>query len=530
MANKIMTLDDLYMFFVQQDASFNFSSKESGDPIIVTTNGLFATEEDGDMPGMLKLKLKVCHTETNRNGSHISKENMEKAMPTLKYRPILAYIHELPDGSKDFYAHNVQITEDENGDAQVVYMEKQVGCFTVDDPWLEYDEDMDKTYVMAYAVIPEEYTETADIVRRKNGTKVSCELVINELSYNAKEKYLDLTDFYFGATTLLGCDEDGNEIGEGMLGARADIADFCHKEPVFEHQDKLIEILEKLDATLSSFNKSNSEEGGDEEMNDVENIVVEEEFETSTEEVVVEDTTETTEETHSEEETTVVEDASASEDGDEVVVVEEVEETETTVEPENFELRFELSHDDVRMALYELLNARSDNGYYSSWIVSVYDNKFIYEDCEEYKFFRQGYSKNGDDIAFDGEPVEVFNEWLSKDEKDALDALKSSYTELKAFKDNYDASVLKADKENVLNSAEYADIADTDEFKALVSDMDNYSVDEIKVKADLLFAASMKKKFNFEVAKPEKKNSVGINLNAKPNKRKQAYAGLFAND
>lgn len=265
-------------------------------------------------------------------------------------------------------------------------------------------------------------------------------------------------------------------------------------------------------------------------MNDVENIVVEEEFETSTEEVVVEDTTETTEETHSEEETTVVEDASASEDGDEVVVVEEVEETETTVEPENFELRFELSHDDVRMALYELLNARSDNGYYSSWIVSVYDNKFIYEDCEEYKFFRQGYSKNGDDIAFDGEPVEVFNEWLSKDEKDALDALKSSYTELKAFKDNYDASVLKADKENVLNSAEYADIADTDEFKALVSDMDNYSVDEIKVKADLLFAASMKKKFNFEVAKPEKKNSVGINLNAKPNKRKQAYAGLFAND
>lgn len=526
MAKKIMTFDDLYMFFVNQNASFNFNSKETGEPIIVTANGHFAAEEDNDMPGMLKLKLKVCHTETNRNGSHISKENMEKAMPTLKYRPILAYIHELPDGTKDFYAHNVLFEEDQNGEMQVIYLEHQVGCFTVEDPWLEYDEEMDKTYVMAYAVIPEEYTEAADIIRRKNGSKVSCELVINELSYNAKEKYLDLTDFYFGATTLLGCDEDGNEIGEGMLGARADITDFCHKEPIFTHQDKLIETLEKLNATLSSFNKSNSEEGGDEEMNDVENIVVEEEFDTSTEEVVVEES-ETTEETHSEEETTV-EETSTSEDGDEVVVVEEaeVEEAEEVIESESFEIKFELSHDDVRMALYELLNARSENGYYSSWIVSVYDNKFIYEDYEEYKFFRQSYAKDGDNITLDGEPVEVFNEWLSKDEKDALDALKSGYAELKAFKDNYDASALKAEKEAILNSTEYAEIADSDEFKTLVSEMDNYSVDEIKVKADLLFAASMKKKFSFE-AKAETKSSVGINFNAKSDKKRQAYAGLF---
>jgi len=527
MAKKIMTLDDLYMFFVQQNTSFNFSSKESGQPIVVTSNGHFAKEQD-DMPGMLKLELKNCHIDTNRNGSHISKENMEKAMPTLKYRPILAYIHELPDGTKDFYAHNIQIEEDENGDAKVVYLEKQVGCFTADEPWLEYDEEMDKTYVMAYAVIPEEYTEAADIVRRKNGTKVSTELVINELSYNAKEKYLDLIDFYFGGTTLLGSDDDGNEIGEGMLGARGDIEDFCHKEPVFEHQDKLIETLEKLNNTLSSFNKSNnSEEGGDEEMNDVENIVVEEELEASTEEVVVEET-ETTEETHSEEET-VVEETSTSEDGDVTVVVEEaeVEEADEVIESENFEIRFELSHDDIRMALYELLSARSENGYYSSWIVSVYDNKFIYEDYEEYKFFRQSYSKDGDNIALDGEPVEVFNEWLSKDEKDALDALKSSYNELKEFKDNYDATVLKAEKEAVLNSAEYAEIADSDEFKTLVSEMDNYSVDEIKVKADLLFAASMKKKFSFEANKPEEKKFVGINFSAKPDKKKQAYAGLF---
>jgi len=528
MAKKIMTLDDLYMFFVQQNKSFSFSSKASGEPIIVTTNGHFATEEDNDMPGMLKLKLKVCHTDTNRNGSHISQENMEAAMPTLKYRPILAYIHELPDGSKDFFAHNVEFVEDESGDTQVVYIEKQVGCFTADDPWLEYDKEMDKTYVMAHAVIPEEYTETADIIRRKNGTKVSCELVINELAYNAKEKYLDLTDFYFGATTLLGCDEDGNEIGEGMLGARADITDFCHKEPVFEHQDKLVETLEKLNKTLSSFHKLNSEEGGEEEMDNFENEVVEEVVETEVEETVVENNE--VEETVVEEETET-EETSDSEDGDE-----NQEEFEETPVEEKFVKTFtvELSHEDVRYALYNLIGQyeEEDNEWYD--IRSVYDNYFIMQGWFTNKLYKIGYTVDGENVALEGERQEMFELIVSESEKMAIEkmredysALESKYNELKAFKDNYDASQVKAEKEAIFNSAEYADIKDSDEFKALISDMDKYSVEEIKTKADLLFAASMKKKFNFASEKQEKKKSVGLNFNAQPDDKKQAYHGLF---
>ena len=529
MAKKIMTLDSLYKFFVEQNKSFNFSSKDSGTPIVVTTNGLFAKEKDDDMPGMLKLKLKNCHIDTNRNGSHISKENMEKAMPTLKYRPILAYIHELPDGTKDFYAHNVLFEEDENGDTQVVYLEKQVGCFTADDPWLEYDEEMDKTYVMAYAVIPEEYTETADIIRRKNGTKVSTELVINELSYNAKEKYLDLIDFYFGGTTLLGSDEDGNEIGEGMLGSRAGIEDFCHKEPVFEHQDKLVETLEKLNKTLSSFHKLNSEEGGDEEMDNFENEVVEEVVETEVEETVVEnnevDETVVVEETETEE-------ASTSEDG------EGQEEVVETSEEEKFTKTFtvELSHEDVRYALYNLIGQYEDED--SEWyeIRSVYDNYFYMQGWWNNKIYKVEYTVDGENVALAGDRQEMFELIVSESEKMAIEkmredysALESKYNELKAFKDNYDASQVKAEKEAIFNSAEYEDIKDSDEFKALVSDMDKYSVEEIKTKADLLFAASMKKKFNFASEKPEKAHSVGLHFNAKPDKKKEAYKGLFDN-
>ena len=56
--------------------------------------------------------------------------------------------------------------------------------------------------------------------------KIDCELFIDELSYNAKEKYLELNDFYVNASTLLGSHDDGTEIQEGMEGSRADIADF----------------------------------------------------------------------------------------------------------------------------------------------------------------------------------------------------------------------------------------------------------------------------------------------------------------
>ena len=126
MTKRLMTFDDLYEFFVEQNKTFNFNSKESGTPIVVSLPGVFAATDD-NMPGLLKLKIKVCHTELNRNGSFISKENMEKGMPTLKYRPILAYIHELEDGTKDFYAHNMEIVESENGESEINYIEKQVG-------------------------------------------------------------------------------------------------------------------------------------------------------------------------------------------------------------------------------------------------------------------------------------------------------------------------------------------------------------------------------------------------------------------
>ena len=554
--HKILTLDNLYQFFVEQNKSVNFSSKENGNPIVVSMPANFEISEN-DMPGMLKLKLKVCHIDTNRNGSHISKENMEKAMPTLKYRPILAYIHQLDDGTYDFYAHNMEIVEDENGEEKINYIEKQVGCFTTDDPYLEYDKDNDKTYVNAYAVIPEEYTEAANIIRRKNGTKVSCELVIDELSYNAKEKYLDLTSFYFGGCTLLGCDENGNEIGEGMLGSRADIADFCHKKPVFDYQEKLVEMLDKLNNTLSNFNKNNTEEGVRKEMShfdellekygftveeldfDYENMSDEEldsafeDFKCRKKKCEEEDSdVDGSEEGSSEEENPKDgnDDEEESEDGADTG-------DEAKKNSENFVKNFkvEISHEDIRYALYNLIAEyeESDNEWYG--IYAVYDDYFVMQGWCNGKFYKQGYSIDGENVSLDGERTELFQMLLTESEKLAVDKLRgdyaeleAKYNELKTFKDNYDASEIKTKKDSIFADEAYNDIRESDDFKALMNDAENYSVEEIQNKCDLLFAANEKKvKF---AANKNKPHSISFNFSKKEDKKASAYGNLFKND
>ena len=559
MAKQILTLDSLYKFFVEQNQTINFNSKESGKPIVVTTNGYFEANNT-EMPGMLMLELKVCHTDTNRNGSHISESNMEKAMPTLKYRPILAYIHELDDGTKDFYAHNMEIVENEDGEAEINYIEKQVGCFTADDPWLKYDEDKDKTYVHAYAVIPEGYTDAADIIRRKQGTKVSCELVINELSYNAKEKYLDLTDFYFGGCTLLGCDENGNEIGEGMLGARADITDFCYKEPIFTYQDKMIEVLEKLNETLSNFNTNTAQKGGN-EMNKFEELLVK--YGVTAEDVTFEIEGLSDEELEAKfaesfegddgagegegdndegegNDTDDGESGSEGSEGDDEGNDEGEGEGEGDDigggEPEKFTKTFtvELSHDDIRNALYVLIRQyENEDEYY--YIREVYDSYFVMQDWWNNKIYKQNYAVDGEDVSLDGDRVEVFEILVTKEEKEALDALKENYSalegkynELKEFKDNYDAAQLHAQREEVLNAEVYSVLSDNEEFKSLVAEMDKFSVEELKVKADLVFAAHIKNLGEFSTKKAEKPTikSVGFNFSKKETKKKP-YGNLF---
>lgn len=259
---KLLTLDQLAVFCETQKL-YNFNSQETGHRIYVQVldNIEFIKDDEEDdfmKEGLMFCPVRVCHTLNNRNKSYISESDMKKALPSLAYRPLLGMIHQLDDGSYDFHAHDMELVENEDGDYEYNYLESQIGTFTADKPKLVYDEEMDKTYVEAMVAIPEEYSRAADIIKAKGGTKVSCELAIDKLSYDADNKWLVLEDFIFSGVTCLGSEKDGTEIKEGMEGSRLAIDDFSQQNNSlfieYDKNNKLIETLERLNNILSNFN------------------------------------------------------------------------------------------------------------------------------------------------------------------------------------------------------------------------------------------------------------------------------------
>lgn len=557
MARKFYTLDDLYNF-CKENRFESFSAEKQGAPLVVQSFGTFEAD-DKNTDGLMSVKLKSCHTGKNRNKSGITDANMNKYKYTFKGRPILGAIYKTDTGEYEFHAHDMKVVDDGE---DIEYIEQPIGVISqTEEPYLEFDENEDKNYLMVSGTIFSDYSKAAEILERRRTCKCSVEIAVEELSYNCDEDYLSIDKFRFSGVTILGYEQDGvTEIQEGMKGSKITIDDFSEKKNSMfsaDYQDKLIETLEKLNMTLESFNNKNqnSEKGGEKVMNKFEELLakygktadeVTFEYENLSDEELEVAFKEAFEEAKEEPETvveeTVVEEPAEEPEEEvvdepaEVIVEESVEEImeepiEEVVEKpeEKFVLKYELSHDDIRSALYSLLAATSEDGYYYVWILEVYDDKFIYCDAMEDKYYRQDYSKDGENVTLGENKTEVFNEWLSKAEKDALDALKADYAALKAFKETYDASVVKAQKTDILDKAEYECLTDNAAFVQLRAEMDNYSVEEISTKADLIFAAHMKSTMEFSAKDDGKKKPkvIGFSIDTKKEKKKKAYGNLF---
>lgn len=532
----ILTVDDLLRFCEEQQFQ-KFSSKESGYRLAVKIPTTFEVEDtvDENHRGMMKIKIRIFHTGVNRNMSHVSKEAATKAMNTIADRPVLAAIHQLDSGEWDFEGHEMEVVTDENGNEELRYIESQVGSFSSEPAFWETVDG--KEFVCAYAYLSREYTKACEIIERKQGTKNSCELFIDELAYNGKEKYLDLIDFYVNASTLLGSRKDGTEIQEGMQGSRADIADFSteNNSIKFNKDEKLIELLETLNNTISNFNKYQSREGGN-ETDMFEKLL--EKYGKTSEEITFEYEGMTDEELEAKfaemfEDDNSGEDGSVepSNDGDGEGSEEGVEQFERLVRS------YEISHEDVRYALYQLLGSfeESDNEWY--FINSVYDTYFTYENWSGDKIYGQAYTKDGDNVAFDGERYNLHRELLTDSEYAELQSMRSNYSALKEFKETVEKNELNAQKEAILNSEKYAVVATKNEkgeyeneaFAKLISEIDNYSLAELETQIKVIHSDYVAEHSNFS-ANPEEKKQTKVKVFSDLNKKskpKKRYGNLF---
>ena len=547
MPRKYYTIDDLYLFCKNNNFT-KFSSQEKGAPLVIQSIETFESD-DHTRDGFLDVKLKSCHIGKNRNQSAISEKTMKKHMNSFKGRPILGSIYKTDTGEFEFRSHDVEFTED-----GMEYIEQPVGVISeLKDPYLEYDKDNDKTYLMVEGHIFEDYSHAAEILQRRKTCKCSVELAVEEMSYNADEDYLSIDAFSFRGVTILGFEQDGvTEIQEGMEGSKITIDSFsAENNSMFSinYQDKLIETLEKLNDTLSSFNAINitNQEEVSEEMSHFDELlakygveldaidfeyeslsdeeldtIFEEHFGESSEEVVEESVEEEEVEEAFEEELTETEEVNTDEE-----FVDDESNTEFSLE--DVVINFRISHEDIRYGLQNLLNNMNGDSHY--YVVdSVYDKYFYYVDwmTPSMDAFKQNFKTRKDVLSFDGDAEPVYRDFVTQAERDELEKMRKNYSSLKEFKENYDAAALKAEKDAIFEREEFDVLSDNEAFAELKNDMDNFTVEEIESKAKQIFADYVISKGQFAMNKNEHKESkkIGFNFAEKP-KKAQAYAGLF---
>ena len=573
---KLLTIDDLYSFYLEQNKTCKFSSEESGYQLSVQVPAYFEVSDEED-DTLLFCTVKLMHSGENRNHSNVTDEALTKAAKGLAYKPILANFMEYTDEEtgetlKDFTSHDMII----NDDGTATYLEKQVGCFTADEPYFEVEEETGHNFLYGICAIPREYTDTCSIIERKNGTKISVELAVNSMEFDASKKVLNLTDVVILGATLLGKDPKTlKDVGEGMKNARLDIADFSTKNnSIFaDYKNQMIELQERLEKLETAcFNKdqnngqnNNTEEGGNNKDMDkfnellskygktVEDIdfeyegLTDEELEAKFEEVFGEKKPEEDDNSDDNgsdgEPSDEGEGSSDTEDDTDTGVKEDnacgggsgstKKKKKNAEEPvEDMVRTFTISHEDIRYALYNLLDTVSmdDNDWYC--ITSVFDDYFVYESWNGGKIFGQKYTKENDNVAFDGDRYELFREYITADEKAQLDDMRSNYSSIVEELNTYKSAEIYADKMTVFEDEAYADYLETDEFKALMSDesVNQYSKEELAEKADATLGKLVKKNKTFSFASTETKkrvNRVAFNAEKQTEDTYKPYGDLF---
>lgn len=556
---KIFTLAELAEY-VKTGRSFQYCAKDESEELKVVIDSIIKyarnDDEPEDIEGLLPVTLQACHIEDNINGSYLPEKATKKALPSFSNRPILGYIHEV-NGQPEFYGHNMQ----ENSDGSITYFEQPIGIIPEScGAHLEYDEEKKKTYVVVKGYIFEEYSQAAEILEREGECSCSVELSVRELSYNAKDKLLVFDSFFFSGVTILGKDDNGNEVKPGMVGSNISLFQSDNET------DTLIEILEKLNIVLSRFNINDNQTGkeettvtlferlleqygktveditfeyeglSDEELEakfaeafgEVENEESNDEEETDVEDA---DENESTEDENNSEDTT--ESTESEEDPvnePEAVPVVEEKSVEFSVNYNGQIRTFSLSLNQKLEAMYNLINAtygEVDGDFYD---VTVYEDTKTVEMFGYFtgKAYRQTYKLRSDEFSLVGDRVEIFCKWMTADELNQFENMKANYAALEQYKNDKEAEISHNEKMDLL--VDYSSIADTDEYKDLVSNIDTYSNEEVVEKANAIVGKYALKGFTFSAtpAPTPERHFCGFGNNKDESKKTApSYANFF---
>ena len=558
MSKRIMTVDELYAFCLKNKFS-KFDSKDFGTELVVEMPANFAKSDDNTdkmTEGLTPFISRAFHDHINLNKSEIKEQDFKDNLPSSNLRPILAHIvkdektGELDFGSHD--SHVEKVTEiDEDGKEftveKVVYDEQPIGVIDGSKTSIEYDEEAKVNRAILHGYLYNEYCQDAiDILNRRGTVDCSVELVIRQMSMDGKTKSLVLNDFYVAGLTLLSA-----KTKPGMAGSNFKIEDFSLENETQSFEKQLIEMQAKLNELEARFNINNTIRK--EEEIEVEN---KENFEEVTETVEVTETEETTEEevtvteneseetvdetsedetVDAEEETTEIKEDNACGGGSGSTKKKKKNSIECSYTVNDETKTYAVSLDEKISAIHCLVNdtyAEADNTYYG---VSVYDSYVIMQDWCSGRYFKQSYMDENDTYTLTGDRVEVYAEFVTKDELNELNDMRSNYSTVVNELNQYKYNEEFADKMTVFEDEAYTEYLETDEFKTLMSKetVDKYSKEELAEKADATLGKFVKSTKTFSYTENKTKKpiaSVKVFSDVNKTRKPSRYGDLFKNE
>ena len=449
-------------------------------------------EEDADT-SLRFFKIKALHIGRNNNGSSVTEDAAKKMMKNMAYKPLLANFTDV-NGELDFTSHDVEITKDENGKEIWTYIEHQIGCFTADEPYIEHDDTNGRDYVQARVAVPKDYTQAVEILDRKGGTKVSAELQINAMRYDAKEGLLIFDDVELLGETCLGVDPiSGDPIHEGMEGSHIELEDFSVKNNSItrfeDHSNKeLINSINALTETLKSCSLNNKIKRK-EEQNTLKFEELLQKYNVTEDQVTFEHGSDISEDELEKR----FEEAFAT--PSEPVTANGMSVTYSDGSVKNFSL----SLNDIQRKFTDLVNTvyKDDDDWYSCDVYAD-DSVVVMHSWLNDTNYRQKYEGTDGEYTLIGDRVPVHAIYVTdeeeaklKEDKTSYASLKENYSALEAEVNNYRKAEMDAKKNALLMSDDYSGIRETAEFKALISE-DNkeafnaMNADELTVKLDAI--------------------------------------------
>ena len=209
---------------------------------------LFSQSTEPISSNLVPVKLTLLHDDLNRNSSSINMDAIKMAEPSLKNKPILAYIRKDENGEYDFAGHEIEITLSEDG-VKTTYLERPVGIIP-ESTKVEYISKDGKIYTTCTGYIYKDYSnETLELIEKTNGKCVSVELSVED-GHIDMDSIFHITKFdYLGVTIL------SDDVTPGM-------DENCRIE-LFGNLEDYQEFIDKAKNDVFSF-----EQGGEEPVSE----------------------------------------------------------------------------------------------------------------------------------------------------------------------------------------------------------------------------------------------------------------------